>query len=449
MKKILAIILTICLMASVFCVTAVTSVAADDTTESGQDVILVRGLKKGKDMSDENALEIISGFKSYEEGWNMAVEYATSDDYMKIYDRIVVDLLADWNAVNGYFADEPLFEDDPGFKWDTIYIGNNARMTINMNGYTIDRKLSNDVANGEVIYIDKNADVIINGGQHGDPIVKLGENPGDVKMGTITGGYSWNGAGGIHINDKANVVLNNVVLKGNCVNRDDGMAIAVYDHAILTMNGGKIVDNKGNHAVFGAIYVNDADATLNDVLISGNSITTNYVGRGSVCAGGAGCVDGGTLTFNNCTISNNHCDRLGGAIGILAGNAFLNECIVTGNSAGIDGSAIGISGIGTCTATNCDITGNVNTKMDSIFFADTGTIYIIDSKYDNKFRDFGGEIIVSYTTETPTEPASIFGEGSVAMIVATVSLLSSIACICIVVYDRKKKSEPKVQKTEE
>lgn len=448
MKKILAIILTICLMASVLCITAVTSVAADDTSKSSTDVILVRGLKKGMDMKDRDALVTLGSFTSYEEGWSKAAKYAKDENFMKDYDRIVVDLLADWNSVGGYFADEPLFEDDPGFKWDTIYIGSNVRMMINMNGHTIDRKLTDDISNGEVIYIDEDADVIINGGQYGDPIVKLGENPGDVKMGTITGGYSWNGAGGIHINDKANVVLNNVILKGNSVNRDDGMAIAVYDHAILTMNGGKIVDNKGDHAVFGAVYVNDADATLNDVLISGNEITTNYVGRGSVCAGGAGCVDGGTLTFNNCTITNNHCDRIGGAIGVLAGNAYLNECIVTENSAGIDGSAIAISGVGTCTATNCDLTGNVNTKWDSVFYADTGTIYIIDSKYDNKLRETGGKIIVSSTTEAPKEPASVFGEGSVAMIVACVALLTSAASIFVVFYN-KKKLEPKAEKTEE
>jgi hypothetical protein len=187
---------------------------------------------------------------------------------------------------------------------------------------------------------------------------------------------------------------------------------------------------------------------LNDVLISGNSITTNYVGRGSVCAGGAGCVDGGTLTFNNCTITNNHCDRFAGAVGILEGEAFLNECIVTGNTAGIDGAAVSINGIGTCTITNSKVTGNRNIKYDSVFFAENGSIYIIDSEYDNKFRDFNGNIIVSYTSEAPKEPGSIFSEGSVAMIVAIVSLMTSIACIFVVVFDKKKKSEPKAEKIE-
>jgi hypothetical protein len=70
MKKIFAIIMTICLMASVFCV----SVSA--LTFSSDDKIRVYGLKKG-DTTDP-----IDGYTDFEEGWEAAVDYAEDQDFM-------------------------------------------------------------------------------------------------------------------------------------------------------------------------------------------------------------------------------------------------------------------------------------------------------------------------------------------------------------------------------
>jgi hypothetical protein len=103
----------------------------------------------------------------------------------KGYDRIVVDFYADWIAT-GSFTDDWINGD--GFKNDTIYIPDDAKVTLNLKGHTINRGLTSLLIDGEVIYIDTEAVVII-------------------KDGTITGGYSENGAGGIHIRSGANVTL--------------------------------------------------------------------------------------------------------------------------------------------------------------------------------------------------------------------------------------------------
>ena len=135
------------------------------------------------------------------------------------YDRIVVVLYTDWNAVNGEFCNF-----GEGFDYDAIFFPANVRVTLNMNGHKINRGMTTWEYNGEVMCVNNNADVIINDG-------------------TITGGWSSNGAGGIHIHDGAKVTLNNVNVVGNKADDDDGAGIAVYDGATLIMNGGSLKNN--------------------------------------------------------------------------------------------------------------------------------------------------------------------------------------------------------------
>ena len=214
MKKIFAIILTLCLLVSTLCIT---SFAAEGA------IIRVSGLKE-----DGETVEIENGdFKDFAEGWEAAVDFAKDHSYMdnNKYERIVVDLLADWNAnEKGEFVKSS----SDGFKNSTIYVPSETYITINLNQHTINRGLGDrNELDGEVIFVAEEANLIINGG-------------------TISGGNSDNGAGGIHIDDEATVTLNNVHVKGNTVDGDDGGGIALYDGATLIMNGGSISDNRNN-----------------------------------------------------------------------------------------------------------------------------------------------------------------------------------------------------------
>ena len=161
--------MTVCLLLSALSITAFAADPAPGT------VIRVSALKN-------NELEVIEDHDNFEDGWNHAMKLAEDNDY----DRIIVDLYADWTAVKGVFAD-----DSDGFDNETLYIPEGAVVTINMNGHTINRAMTDWKWNGEVMCIDENADVVINDG-------------------TITGGWSGNGAGGIHVLDNAKVTLNSV-----------------------------------------------------------------------------------------------------------------------------------------------------------------------------------------------------------------------------------------------
>ena len=107
MKKIFAIIMTICLMASALCVT---TFAAEST-----DVITVSAEK------EDGTVIKLEDYPSFEAGWNFAMEKAKDNNYLdnNDYVRIVVDLHANWIAnEKGEFGDS----DGEGFECSTICI---------------------------------------------------------------------------------------------------------------------------------------------------------------------------------------------------------------------------------------------------------------------------------------------------------------------------------------
>ena len=413
MKKIIALLLTACLLALTLGVT----VLAEDVPA----VLRVSAEKK------DGSTVVIKDYTVFEDGWNAAMELAVNSKELNKngYARVIVDLYADWNAVDGQFTAE--FFNGKGFNWDAIYVQPNVRMTLNLNGHTINRGLTEWEYNGEVMYIDKRADVIINDG-------------------TISGGFSCNGAGGIHVNG-ATVELNNVNVVGNSTDDDDGAGIALHSGATLTMNGGTIVGNKAvGSSVGGGIYVNSSNATLNDVLISENELNTSVVAGQGYWATGAGCcVSKGTLTMNRCTVKNNRSARYGGGIAIMYnGNIEVNQCTITENTAGLEGSAIAIIEDGNCLVDQSDATGNKIVGDHSAFYVQWGTLQFSNSKNDPQILCFSvGEVLFADVSETPVTVGSLFGEGSFSMLVAILALAASIAAFGVSVSSRKKTASAK------
>lgn len=278
MKKFLAIILTICALASVFCVTAFAA-----TAPAAGVVLSVIAERRGEEP------KVIGDYDNFQDGWNDAMEIAGDKDEMRAnnYTRIVVDLYADWNAdKDGEFTDE--IWNGAGFDNDTIYIPADAKVMINMNGHTINRGLTKDEDDGEVMFINNDADVIINDG-------------------TIKGGYSNSEGGGLYIEGGAYATLNNVNIVGNAVEGDDGAAVYLYDGATLTMNGGSISNNvlDSQHIVvdviapFGTLCAKDSTVILNDVTIEDN-YAHSFFARGSVIY-----AERSTVKMSNCTVSGN------------------------------------------------------------------------------------------------------------------------------------------------
>ena len=277
MKKIFAILMTICLMVSLLCVPVFAAEPADKLPAPAADVVLRITANKG------DGIVLVGDHTNFEDGWNAAMELAGSSSTMKKneYDRVVVDIYADWNAVNGNFTDDSWWETNgPGFDNDTIYIPEDARVTLNLNGHTINRGLITDENDGEVIFINDDADVIINNG-------------------TITGGYSNSEGGGLYIEGGANVTLNNVNLTGNAVKNDDGAAIYMYGGSTLTMNGGGIKDNLLYEGKGGAIYADDSTVFLNNVEIKNNQSLTDNAHGVAIYA------DDSAVVLNECTVDGN------------------------------------------------------------------------------------------------------------------------------------------------
>ena len=274
MKKFCAIFMAICLMASALSISTFAAGLNGELTPIA-DVLTVSGL------TDDGKTIKVSEYVHFDEGWNAAIKLALDDEKMEgnKFERVVVDLHADWHATDGEFSNSGV-----GFDWDAIYFPEDVRVTLNMNGHTIDRGLKEEEDNGEVMCIDENADVIINNG-------------------TITGGCSDNGAGGIHVKDNANVTLNDVNIVGNIADFDDGGGIALYS-ATLTMNGGSFKDNavissNADYCYGGAIYANKSNVTLKNVTFENNQILSSS-GRG-----GAIYADGSNVSLEQCTFNGN------------------------------------------------------------------------------------------------------------------------------------------------
>ena len=420
MKKIIALLLTACLLALTLGVT----VLAEDVP-----AVLLRVSAEKKD----GTTVVIRDYTVFEDGWNAAMELAVNSKELNKngYARVIVDLYADWNAVDGQFTAE--FFNGKGFNWDAIYVQPNVRMTLNLNGHTINRGLTEWEYNGEVMYIDKRADVTINDG-------------------TISGGFSCNGAGGIHVNG-ATVELNNVNVVGNSTDDDDGAGIALHSGATLTMNGGTIVGNKAvGSSVGGGIYVNSSNATLNDVLISENELNTGVVAGQGYWATGAGCcVSKGTLTMNRCTVKNNRSARYGGGIAIMYnGNIEVNQCTITENTAGLEGSAIAIIEDGNCLVDQSDATGNKIVGDHSAFYVQWGTIQFSNSKNDPQILCFSvGEVLFADVSETPVTVGSLFGGGSLTLIISFAALVASVASISVNLTAKRKTSSTEDDATDE
>jgi hypothetical protein len=226
-------------MATVFCVT---SFAADEP--AADTVLRVNGIKENGDIAK------VEDYKVFDDGWNAAMNLATSRSKMREqgFIRVEVVLYKDWTATDGEFTDE--WDNGPGFNWDAIYFKDDVRITLDLNGHTVDRGLTEAELNGEVMYIEEDADIVI-------------------KNGTIKGGFSNNGAGGIQVEGGSKLLLQNVNVINNSVEDDNGAAIALYDGAKLTMIGGSIKNNSvifdGDDTTRGTVYVEESTAIYGEV----------------------------------------------------------------------------------------------------------------------------------------------------------------------------------------
>ena len=424
----------------------------------------------------DGSVESTLYYKDIFQGWNYAMDLAMSG----VYPRVAVDLYADWTAQNGnYWGGYGV-----GFQWNTVYFPENVRITLNLNGHTVNRNLSESKDYGAVMYIDSGADVIINNG-------------------TVTGGFSTNGAGGIQLAENAKVALNDVHVIGNRTNGASGAGISARESSYLTMKGGSIQNNVMNGSFGAGVYLYHATATFSKVEFKNNQGTMNGFGGAAIHSAGAlvaidECVFDGNgradeaqgyaaaesiirgglsagFIITNSTFTNNgsfyytgtspngfDCSTL---FTLSTSDLMMDNCRISGNSALALIRTTKESGIYVKNSTFTDNTASVmysirhtedsyfesctfnnNTPMENspvtgkTFYINNRTFKFAACDLGNSVFEESDDVIITSSKDfTYRNAGSIFGEGSLTMIVAIVALIASVASIVVnVTYNKKK-----------
>ena len=193
----------------------------------------------------------------------------------------------------------------------TLSIASGTTVTIDLNGHTLDRRLtSRGEGGGQVFTVRSGATLYLSNG-------------------TLKGG--WGGNGGGIANEGGTANLTEVIITG-CKGDDRGGGISNLSGGTLTMTGGSITNNTcfdhGDPAGGGGLFnAEGATATLTGVTITGN--------EDMVCGGGGIC-NYGTILLDGCTITGNKARTVGGGIWSTNKNGFKMQGanIITDNIAG-------------------------------------------------------------------------------------------------------------------
>ncbi len=270
-------------------------------------------------------------------------------------------------------------------------------VTLDLNGHTISRGLSEAKENGYVILVKKYTSLTIT-------------DSSESQNGLITGGYNSGNGGGIYIEQgtlklQGGTIANNKSLEGNGYWGTGGGVFSTGGHFYMT--GGTFSDNYaqggggGVHAINGtlcitggtftnniagskggAIRTNTANAVISNCTIIGNTTTNDEQGRGAGIY-----MEKYDLTLTNCVIKDNNSKVEGGGIFVLNGTLTANNCTITGNESPVggcvsmkDGTYIMNGGIykDNVTTTKNNALFNVGKGTFELDFADKGTNVIND-----------------------------------------------------------------------
>ncbi|HAM15408.1 MAG TPA: hypothetical protein DCP91_06030, partial [Eggerthellaceae bacterium] len=226
-----------------------------------------------------------------------------------------------------------------------ILLGGGKHLTIDLNGYKVDRNLGNsgddEGEDGHVFEVD------------GDATLTIKDTVG---TGVITGGYADNG-GGVYVHEGSALNLQGGTLMNNRADEDGG---GIYVRGTLVAAGGAIVRNAADDN-----------------------------------GGGIYSEDDGSLDLSNTVISNNTSGNEGGGLDIRVETASIKGCSIRDNVANDDGGGINVDrGDLLLAIENTDIVGNTTNgghKGGGIFLNDGG-INMTGGSISNNFADDGGGI---------------------------------------------------------
>ncbi len=264
--------------------------------------------------------------------WNMAIEFSLAHPEYEV----AFVLNNDWTAASDATYTTS-FGTGAGFFNGRIYVPAGANIVLDLNGHTIDRKLSElasggGISDGQVIYLMGSLEI---------------KDTSANGNGKITGGADDNQGGGVFI-DGGNLTLTGGSISGNYSNFHGG-GVYVRGNGSFTMDGGTISNNTADNNG-GGVYVDiNSTFTMNGGTISGNTVNLEN--------GGGVYVGGGTFTMNGGTIADNTASVSGGGVAMNTSATFeMNGGKITGNTA--ESYAGGIDVYGEFIMNDGEISGN-------------------------------------------------------------------------------------------
>lgn len=231
-------------------------------------------------------------------------------------------LYAQWTADSATHS----FGTGTGFFSGAIHVPAGLNIKLDLNGHSINRKLSSAISNGQVFRVEGTLEIFdgsssgngaISGGDsssfggglyidNGGTLILNGGNISDNKYGS-----------GVHINNGGTFIMNGGVISRNSSPNSSGYggAAVCNDGGTFIMNGGEISENTVS-GYYSATVWSCGRVEMNGGLISNNSLTGVFVYRNEFImnggqisdntnSSGVELRDNGTFTMNGGTISGN------------------------------------------------------------------------------------------------------------------------------------------------
>ena len=289
---------------------------------------------------------------------------------------VSAEVLTEWEWLNRQFAAASTDSENPTLiTLDQDYtaqttdgyltIPSRHYVTLDLNGHTLNRNLTEAVANGFVIKVEGTLTI---------------NDSSDPNTGSITGGYSSSHGGGVYMYgflSTSTFIMNGGNITGNNASKKGG---GVYvDHGSFTMNGGTISNNTAtNTNSGGGVYVSGSNGVFN---MTGGTICGNTGNEGAGVFVGSSGENLGSFTLSGGTICDNRGSAGGGVYShgnfTMSGGNISNNIVSysTGGGVYIGNGSFNISG-------SPVITGNIKSSTSSannVYLKSGKIITVIDA----------------------------------------------------------------------
>lgn len=335
---------------------------------------------------------------SFEEVWKESISLAPKKTDKGEKAEVVFKLFADWTAENGSFGK------GNGFKNGAISVPKDKIITIDLNGFAIDRDLSEKqtpTRNGMVIYMemgssltlkDSNPESIHKGRITDGVWYKDNSGTTEIKGGIITGGYNLSDGGAVYMEDKTNLVLEGGKIVGNRANDGGGVQIEGGTTKLQMSEKAEIIYNRAEGEIYGGGGI-CTDGT--GVTIAGGNVKNNTAKYG----GGIYCYKD-DVSIIGVNIENNTATMDGGGIYPQEPSVSVSSSTIKGNSAKGNGGGIFVYNTGLSVSDSIIENNAANGKGDGVFVSKdcdislSGKMIIRNNGEENLYLADNNELIV-------------------------------------------------------